>query len=144
MALVRRLQPMIAAGHFLAAVLLAAGAAVAHHTGAMFDREKLATYEGSVARFQWTNPHTYVDIDVQTPAGVVRYGFEAPNNGWLKKFGWTRSSLQLGERVRVTAHPLRDGRPGGSLVEVIFADGRKLSGGYGGGAPAETSGAANR
>lgn len=130
MAAEKKLQLRIAAGIFAAATLLAASAG-AHHTAAMYDHKKLVAYEGTVVRFQWTNPHTYTDIDVNTPSGVQRYSFEAPNNGWLKKYGWTRSTLKPGDRVKVTAHPLRDGRLGGALVEVTLANGKKMNGGYG-------------
>jgi hypothetical protein len=116
----------------LFAIALLATPVEAHHTFAMYDRDQKLTYEGVVVRFQWTNPHTFLDVDVTTAEGEVqRYSFEGPNNGWLKRYGWTRLSLKPGDHIKVVAHPLKDGRHGGGLVEVILADGRKLDGGYG-------------
>ena len=39
------------------ALPLIAGQAMAHHSFAMFDPEKLVTQQGVVKEFEWTNPH---------------------------------------------------------------------------------------
>lgn len=114
----------------LAAILLAATAtAVAHHSAAMYDDKKEATFEGTVAEFKWANPHTFVILLVQTKDGATRHAFEAPSPSYLKRYGWKFSSVKPGDKVKVVANPLRPGRPGGpggQLLDVIFPDGRKL------------------
>ncbi len=48
----------------MAGALLAARPALAHHSFSMFDMEKRVTIVGTVTAFEWTNPHSYIEIDV--------------------------------------------------------------------------------
>ena len=47
-----------------AILLAAAGAAFAHHSGAMFDRDKQVELVGTIVSFGWTNPHSWIEIEV--------------------------------------------------------------------------------
>lgn len=126
MALLERLLPSVAGGILLSAVLLMAAPAGAHHSFSMFDGQKEMLFDGTVAQFQWSNPHVFIDLYVQTKTGVQRYSFEGPGPGMLKPSGWKRTSIKPGDRVKIAAYPLRDGRPGGMVIEVILPDGKKL------------------
>lgn len=110
----------------LIATALAAGGVHAHHSFSMFDGQKYVVLQGTIAEFQWINPHAFVELDVPTKSGTVRYSIETSNPGMLKPLGWKRSSLKPGDKVTVGIYPLRNGEPGGTLVEVTFPDGRKL------------------
>ena len=81
-----------------ATVLLAAIPALAHHSFAMFDQRRIMTLEGTVTEFQWTNPHAFIELDVQSGGRTQRWAIElnSPNN--LTRQGWRRSSLKAGER----------------------------------------------
>jgi len=99
--------------------LLASGPALAHHAFAMFDTNREVMLDGTVKEFQWTNPHTWVQLLVKDSAGKeVEWSIEgsSPNN--LARFGWTRNSLRTGDRVQAVIHPLKDGSIGGSLVKI--------------------------
>ena len=99
--------------------LALAGPAMAHHAFAMFDTNRELTLDGTVKEFQWTNPHTWVQLLVKDSAGKeVEWSIEgsSPNN--LARFGWTRNSLKSGDRVQAVVHPLKDGSIGGSLVKI--------------------------
>ena len=104
----------------LAAIGLAlAGPALAHHAFAMFDTNREVVLDGTVKEFQWTNPHTWVQLLVKDTAGKeVEWSIEgsSPNN--LARFGWTRNSLKSGDHVQAVVHPLKDGSIGGSLVKI--------------------------
>jgi hypothetical protein len=53
--------------------------ALAHHSYAVFDLKKRLTVAGTVARFEWTNPHSYVWVYVPRPGSPKEhdlYGFE--------------------------------------------------------------------
>ena len=105
------------------ALAMVAGAAVAHHSFAMFDMKKDVTTEGFVTDFRWTNPHAWMHVDVVGAQGVkTSWALEmtSPNN--LVLSGWRRSSFKPGNKVTVTYHPLLNGKPGGSLVRVVRAD----------------------
>lgn len=119
----------------LGAAFLAFAAVVAsaHHSGAMFDRDKQVTITGTVTEFTWTNPHASFRVDVPNAEGKVEswaIEMNSPNN--LVHAGWKRSTIKPGDKVTVKINPLRDGRPGGLYVGITLADGKYL------GAPAET------
>jgi hypothetical protein len=104
-----------------------AGQASAHHSFAMFDRQKEVVLKGTVHTFQWTNPHSFIELDVVDPQGAIQaYSIEmnSPNN--LVRQGWKSSSLKQGDKVSVTMNPLRDGSKGGLFVSAQLADGRLL------------------
>ena len=110
-----------------AATLLAAGAAFAHHSFAMFDRDKEVVLNGTVREFQWTNPHAFIEVDVADDKGnVEKWSVEmnSPNN--LTRQGWKSSMLKTGDKVSVTLNPLRDGKKGGLFVAVTLPDGKVM------------------
>lgn len=111
------------------AVFAMAAPAVAHHSFAMFDQKKIMTLKGTVAEFQWTNPHAFIEIDVPNAGKVQRWSVElnSPNN--LKRQGWARSSLKPGDKITLRTNPLRDGTAGGLFVDVILPNGKVLDSG---------------
>jgi hypothetical protein len=105
--------------------------AVAHHSYAVFDLTKRLTVAGTVAKFEWTNPHSYLWVYVPRPGSPKEYdlyGFENGSPTMMTRQGWTSSVLKAGDRVSIEYSPLKDGRQGGHLARVTFADGRVLSG----------------
>jgi hypothetical protein len=109
-------------------LLVSAGAASAHHSGAMFDAKKEVSLEGTVKEFQYTNPHSWLVVNVPDAAGkVTEWSFEAEGPSTLLRAGIKKSSLQPGDKVTVKGHPVTDGRPGGSRMNVTKADGTVLS-----------------
>src|SRR5687767_1013925 len=94
-------------------IALMAVPALAHHSFAMFDQTKLMTLDGTVHEFQWTNPHSFIELDVRSGGRTQRWSIElnSPNN--LTRQGWRRSSLKAGERISVRIAPLRNGHTGG-------------------------------
>jgi hypothetical protein len=109
------------------AALLAAAPALAHHSFAMFDRQKQITLKGTVKEFQWTNPHSFIQIEAPDEKGVVNsYSIEmnSPNN--LTRQGWKSTVLKPGDKVTLVMNPLRDGSRGGLFVSVMLPDGKVL------------------
>ena len=115
-----KIRTAIALGASLGAVgLTLAGPALAHHAFAMFDTNRELVLDGTVKEFQWTNPHTWVQLMVKEAGGKeVEWGIEgsSPNN--LARFGWSRNSIKAGDHAQVVVHPLKDGSIGGSLVKI--------------------------
>jgi hypothetical protein len=115
-----------------AAALLAATAADAHHSGAMFDRQKTVEIKGVIKDFAWTNPHASVAIDVKgAGGGAEQWNIETGSPTVMIKAGWRKTSLKPGDNVTLYIHPMRDGSKGGDLVGAILADGSKVGGGPG-------------
>jgi hypothetical protein len=114
---------------FGVALSAAAGGASAHHSGSMFDPSKTETVQGTVRAFNWTNPH--VNLELMADAGGGKeaqlWTLEASSPGVMGRSGWTKRSLNPGDRITVTFSPLRDGGLGGSLRRVQLADGKVLT-----------------
>jgi hypothetical protein len=109
-------------------LLLIAGSALAHHSQAMFDRDKTVQLAGTIVNFSWTNPHSWIEIDVpNATGGMDRWDIEcnSPNN--MARQGWKSTTLKPGDQVTVTVHPLRSGERGGRFLSVKLADGRLLT-----------------
>jgi hypothetical protein len=127
-------------GIALAVLLAFAGTAWAHHSGAMFDRDKTVELVGTVVSFGWTNPHSWIEIEVpNSSGGTDKWGVEcnSPNN--MARSGWRSTTLKPGDQVTVSVHPLRDGSKGGRFISVKLADGTVLSdmAGYPSGGPSK-------
>jgi hypothetical protein len=114
----------------LAALLVSmamASPASSHHSFAMFDSQRTIELEGTVREFLWANPHTWVQLDVVQAGRRTEWSIEGRSPNVLSRRGWNRETLRPGERVTLSVHPLKDGRPGGAIVSVRFADGRLLN-----------------
>ena len=109
--------------------LLVGAPALAHHSFAMFDQRKVMTLEGTVTQFQWTNPHSFIEMDVPGGPKATHWSIElnSPNN--LKRQGWSRDSLHTGDKVTLRMNPLRDGSKGGLFLDVKLANGKVLDSG---------------
>jgi hypothetical protein len=94
-----------------------AGIALAHHSFAAFDVTTEKTISGTVKKFDYTNPHTWVWIDVPNDqGGVDTWGFEGMSPNYLGRRGWTRTTLKPGDKITVTFRPMKDGEKGGMWV----------------------------
>lgn len=107
--------------------LLGLGLAInasAHHSTAMFDASKEITLTGVVKEFQYTNPHSWLIVDVTNEDGTVTtWGFEAEGPTTLMRSGIRRSSLPPGTKLTIKGHPLKDGRPAAAWLEAVLEDG---------------------
>jgi hypothetical protein len=107
-----------------AAAALAAGPALAHHSFAMFDMNQEKTVTGTVTDFQWTNPHTWIWLEVPTAGGAAeQWGVEGMSPNFLERRGWSKNTLARGDKVSVVIHPVKDGGKGGSFVRVTLPNG---------------------
>jgi hypothetical protein len=114
----------------LAGVALAVAApAFAHHSFAMFDRDKTVTATGTVKEFEWTNPHVWIHLMVADGQSAPKeWSFEMQAIAQDMAGGWRPDSVKPGDRVSIDYHPLKDGSRGGQLVAATLADGKRLGG----------------
>ncbi len=103
----------------VAALAGVSGSASAHHSFAMFDATKQSTLVGVVKEFQYTNPHAWLLVVV----GNTTWALEAEGPSTLLRAGIKKNTLKPGEKVTFKFHPLKDGRNGGALINVVKADG---------------------
>jgi len=110
------------------ALLGSATVALAHHSYAMFDREKKVSLVGTVKEFRWSNPHAWMEIYVPNDSGGNDlWGVEmnSPNN--LARQGWKSTIVKPGDKVTVVIHPLRSGEKGGSFMSLTLPNGQTLA-----------------
>ena len=104
----------------LATFLGQAGTAAAHHSAAMFDDKKLIEVSGVVREFQFTNPHSWLLVDVTNDDGsVTTWGFEAEGPSTLMRAGIRRSDLPPGTEITIRGNPMKDGRPAAAWVDAV-------------------------
>jgi hypothetical protein len=109
----------------------------AHHASAVFDVGKRITVKGTVTEWFWANPHCLLKFDAKDDTGQVVHWVaetQAPPN--MIPFGWSKQSFKAGDEVTLTLEPVKNGQPLGRLLQVVFANGKTLLAGLGGGATA--------
>ena len=106
--------------------LIAVGSASAHHSAAMFDRNKEVVLTGVIKEFQWTNPHSWIQIEAPIDGKVQEWSVEAGSPNTLARTGWRPTIFKPGDKVSIKINPMKDGSPGGSFVGATLADGKTL------------------
>jgi Family of unknown function (DUF6152) len=116
----------------LAGVILAiAGSAPAsaHHSfSAQFDIDQPIELTGTVTEMKWSNPHTWIYVDVVDATGqVVNWALETPRAAnMLIRNGWKREDLPVGRVITVQGWKARNGTPTANISKVVLEDGREL------------------
>jgi len=99
----------------------------AHHSAVMFDDQKEVTLDGVVKEFQYTNPHSWLLVDVTNKDGsVTTWGFEAEGPTTLLRNGVRPADLKFGTKIKITGHPMKDGRPGALWMKAVRDDGKEF------------------
>ena len=103
------------------------GTAAAHHSGVMFDYTKLVELTGVVKEFQYTNPHSWLLVDVTKADGSVQtWGFEAEGPSTLMRAGIRLGDLPPGTEISIRGNPMKDGRPAAAWIDAVV-DGETIN-----------------
>ena len=114
-------------GFTMVVVMASGGAVAAHHSFAPFNMQAEKTIIGTIKQFDWTNPHTWIWIDVPDgQGGTATWAIEGMSPNYLGRRGWTKSTLKFGDKVTIIVRPMRDGSKGGMFVRAMMSDGRVL------------------
>ncbi len=109
-----------------AGLILAAVPTLAHHSFSAEYESKEVTLTGVITKVEWTNPHIYFYIDAKDAGGnVVNWAVEGYPPNTLKRTGFTRDDLKIGDTVTVTAYPAKDSANRVAGREVTFPGGAK-------------------
>ena len=84
--------------------LVMAGSMSAHHSTAMYDSQNPVTISGTVKKFEWTNPHAFVYLEVkdEKTGKVVEWEVEMMSLNHLRGYGWTSKTVKPGDSLSAT------------------------------------------
>jgi hypothetical protein len=110
-------------GLVIAALAILGANLSAHHSFAVFDMSTEKTITGVVSKFEWTNPHTFIFVDVTNDKGVTEtWAIEGMSPNYLGRRGWSKTSVKPGDKITMTVRPLKDGKAGGMFVRAQIGD----------------------
>ena len=90
----------------------------AHHSGAIYDSDKMLTLTGKVREFQWTNPHCWIQVTVAAEGRDEEWSVEMGAPLQLYQAGWKPGTLKPGDEITVLVRPARDGTHGGLFLSA--------------------------
>jgi hypothetical protein len=112
----------------VSALAVLVSSAAAHHSPVVFDRTKEVKLAGSVKEFRWSNPHSFIELDVRNEAGGMdTWAVEMNPPSYLVKAGWTSKTVKPGDVVTIMVNPLRTNEKAGKFVSITLADGQVLT-----------------
>jgi Family of unknown function (DUF6152) len=100
---------------------------LAHHSTALFEMESPITVTGVVKRFEWSNPHAFIYVDVKGDKGNVEtWAIEMTSLNQLKAYGWARDMVKPGDVISCTGGRAKDGLPSMLSSRIKLSDGRNI------------------
>jgi len=111
----------------VAAVVSLASPLSAHHSTAMYQMDHPTTVTGTVKRFEWTNPHAFIYIDVKDEKGTsTEWEIELMSLNHLRSYGWVRTTVKPGDVITCTGGAAKSGAPSMISALLKLPDGREL------------------
>ena len=112
----------------VALMIVMVAPALAHHSFAVYDHTRTLALSGTVTKFQWTNPHGFIEMDVpQSDGSMKHYSVELTSINMMQRVGWRSNMIKAGDKVKVVVAPLLSGEPVGLGLEVVLADGKTMA-----------------
>ncbi|MDP6582503.1 MAG: DUF6152 family protein [Vicinamibacterales bacterium] len=112
-----------------ASVLVTGVPAIAHHASAPFyDPEKRVEAVGTVTKFVFRNPHSFLYVDAKNDAGeTVAWEIEMGAAVMMTRRGWTPETINAGDQIKVVGQPSRaPGTTGMCCAELTNPDGSPI------------------
>jgi hypothetical protein len=112
----------------IALVIAMTASTLAHHSFAVYDHTRTVTIRGTVTKFQWTNPHGFIEIDIIQNDGTVKhFTVELTSINMMQRVGWRSNMIKAGDKIQVVGAPLLNGDPVALGLEVVLADGKTMA-----------------
>jgi hypothetical protein len=113
---------------FMAGTILLAAPLFAHHSTAEYDMANVTSIKGTVTKFEWTNPHAYIYMQVKDDKGnAVEWTGELASLGMLARVNWKRDTVKPGDEITMYGNRAKDGRSVMRLEKIVFASGQEMS-----------------
>jgi hypothetical protein len=107
------------------AALIGGTAAWGHHSFTEFDRTREIVTTGTVVRWEFNNPHSWLRMNVPNDDGTeTLWSFEGSGPTSLIGRGIIGSTFEPGDTVTLMYCPMKDGRNGGHMGWALLKDGR--------------------
>jgi hypothetical protein len=104
----------------VSAILVVSISAFAHHGESNYDTSEVVDVKGTVADFQFINPHVLIYIEVKDPSGnVEKWTCEATSPNFLLRRGWTKTTLKAGDEITASGHRAKNGAPLLRLLKIV-------------------------
>jgi len=112
----------------IAVLSVPAAPLMAHHSSAMFDQTRTITVEGVVKKWELTNPHSWLWVEVKGKDGKTAiWGFEAEGPSTLQRAGIHATDFKVGTPIKITGNPMKDGSKEAIWVSAVrTSDGKKF------------------
>lgn len=112
----------------VAGLLLTAFPAAAHHAfAAEFDSNKPVKLQGTVAKVEMVNPHSWIYIDVKNADGTTsQWMVEGGSPNALVRRGFTKNTLPKGTEVIFEGFQAKDGAFRANGRDITLPGGKKL------------------
>lgn len=108
-------------------LLLTVGTTSAHHSTAMYDNEHRITITGTVMKFDWTNPHAFIYLEVKDEKDkTTEWEVEMMSLNHLRSYGWTAKTVKPGDVISCTGAPAKSGAPSMISNRMKLGDGREI------------------
>jgi hypothetical protein len=100
---------------------------LAHHSTAMYNMATPVTVTGTVKKFEWTNPHAFIYLEVKDEKGqTVEWEVEMMSLNHLRGYGWVRNTVKPGDVISCTGGAAKSGAPSMISSFMKLADGRMI------------------
>jgi hypothetical protein len=100
--------------------------AFAHHSTAMFDQSQVKEFTGVVKEFQFTNPHSWIQVYNDETGEQIEWSLEWGSPNRLIREGVNPTTFAPGTPVTIRTYPMLDGAPAGLFIGARFEDGRTV------------------
>ena len=108
----------------LALLLLVSLPAYSHHSQAAYDLKNTVELVGTVKSFEWTNPHSWIVLEVTSEQGdTAEWSVEMGNPRQLFRAGWRPGTLKPGDQIKLTINPTKNGSRGGQFFAAEYVNG---------------------
>jgi hypothetical protein len=102
------------------AILVVSNSAFAHHGESNYDTSEVVDVKGTVADFQFINPHVLISIEAKDSSGnVEKWTCEATSPNFLLRRGWTKTTLKAGDEITASGHRAKNGAPLLRLMKIV-------------------------
>lgn len=99
----------------------------AHHSAAMFDESQQMELHGTVREFQYTNPHSWIQLVVTDQTGAAtEWSIQLGAPAGLFRMGWKPHVLKPGDKITVVLHPMKDRTNAGEFISASRDDGQPI------------------